>query len=379
MMYVSPLFIHHYSLHVIYSLVRKVPRPGRKTHAENAISFYRHVLAMNEGKVEPEAKDPPPVKKEAPRKPKESNKPHTMRVRNVEEIAKSGDGASVASMDSEEFLSQHNDLCEVCNDAGELVCCSTCNLVFHLACIRPPTSRYPPDRWCCAYCVAAGVKGHTKEARTRRRMAAAAREMTQLKNELNPDYNSESTDKTEDTSRRKRGRPPKTAKEAEDADDKKQPAIPRRGRSPRRPFKSEDTDETKDAEPEAKKAKIESDEGSPDDTEDDADGSPRRRSRERRQPALYNPQSGPAKRWQSDGKLEWKSLGSDSSDDEVDGASGNTDDDTDASAASLLCKFCHDDPSISVCCFCACRVCFGKHDKVSFNCFLILMQSPVSC
>jgi hypothetical protein len=311
---------------------------------------------MNEGKVEPEEKDPP-VEQEAPRKPKES-KPHTMRVRHIEEV---GDGASVESMDSEEFLNQHNDLCEVCNDAGELVCCSTCNLVFHLACIRPPTSRYPPDRWCCAYCVAAGVKGHSKEARTRRRMAAAAREMTQMKNELNPDYNSEATDKMDDGTGRKKGRPPKEPKEAEDDDDEKQPAKPRRGRPPKRALQSEDMNEAKNAESEAKKAKVESDEGNSDDTEEDAEGRPRRRSRERRQPALYNPQSGPAKKWQSDGKLEWKSLGSDS-DGDTDGTA-NTHDDTDASGKSVLCKFCHDDPSISVCCFCACRVCFGKHDK----------------
>ena len=30
------------------------------------------------------------------------------------------------------FFSQHNDLCEVCNEPGELLCCGSCNLVFHV-------------------------------------------------------------------------------------------------------------------------------------------------------------------------------------------------------------------------------------------------------
>ena len=29
------------------------------------------------------------------------------------------------------------------------------------------------------------------------------------------------------------------------------------------------------------------------------------------------------------------------------------------------CHFCNDDKDIPVCCFCGCRVCFGKHDQVS--------------
>lgn len=54
------------------------------------------------------------------------------------------DSDSLESMNSEEFLNQHNDTCDVCSLGGELLCCSTCNLVFHLECVRPMLKELPP-------------------------------------------------------------------------------------------------------------------------------------------------------------------------------------------------------------------------------------------
>eukprot|EP00985_Skeletonema_marinoi_P002003 scaffold814_cov128-Skeletonema_marinoi.AAC.8 len=51
----------------------------------------------------------------------------------------------------------HNDICECCGDLGELLCCSTCNLVYHIACTRPMLSELPEGDWSCAFCVAAGT------------------------------------------------------------------------------------------------------------------------------------------------------------------------------------------------------------------------------
>jgi len=51
----------------------------------------------------------------------------------------------------------HNDICECCGDLGELLCCSTCNLVYHLECTRPMLSVLPEGDWSCAFCVAAGT------------------------------------------------------------------------------------------------------------------------------------------------------------------------------------------------------------------------------
>ena len=42
--------------------------------------------------------------------------------------------SAAVPVDEDEFLSQHNDICEVCGIGGELICCATCNLVFHLNC-----------------------------------------------------------------------------------------------------------------------------------------------------------------------------------------------------------------------------------------------------
>ena len=45
-----------------------------------------------------------------------------------------------ANTDEKDFLDQHNDACEVCNQPGELLCCSTCNLVFHADVSTSPPS-----------------------------------------------------------------------------------------------------------------------------------------------------------------------------------------------------------------------------------------------
>lgn len=46
----------------------------------------------------------------------------------------------------------HNEVCEVCEKGGDLLCCDTCSLVFHLGCIRPKISSIPKGKWSCAYC-----------------------------------------------------------------------------------------------------------------------------------------------------------------------------------------------------------------------------------
>ncbi|KAL9186053.1 hypothetical protein ACHAXT_005291 [Thalassiosira profunda] len=48
----------------------------------------------------------------------------------------------------------NDDVCAVCNDGGELLCCGTCNRAYHLACVVPKLSSVPPGDWKCAYCLA---------------------------------------------------------------------------------------------------------------------------------------------------------------------------------------------------------------------------------
>jgi hypothetical protein len=48
------------------------------------------------------------------------------------------------------FLAAHDDYCKVCEYGGELICCATCNLVFHLECLRPKLMKLPPGKlYCC--------------------------------------------------------------------------------------------------------------------------------------------------------------------------------------------------------------------------------------
>lgn len=44
------------------------------------------------------------------------------------------------------FLAAHDDYCKVCEYGGELICCATCNLVFHLECLRPKLMKLPPGK-----------------------------------------------------------------------------------------------------------------------------------------------------------------------------------------------------------------------------------------
>ncbi len=64
-----------------------------------------------------------------------------------EQWATKNDEDSLESMNSEEFMNQHNDTCDVCSLGGELLCCSTCNLVFHLECVRPMLKELPPGMY----------------------------------------------------------------------------------------------------------------------------------------------------------------------------------------------------------------------------------------
>jgi hypothetical protein len=130
-----------------------------------------------------------------------------------------------------------------------------------------------------------------------------------------------------------------------------------------------------------------------------------REKRPRRQPTLFNPQNCPDSEWQSDEKLILRASLLSSEDDKSgtddikkkskdhgkkkkssdnENISSKTteiktnerkDDNVKSDAPTedqspvkknsgfLWCNFCKDDPSIPICCFCACRVCYGKHEK----------------
>jgi hypothetical protein len=55
------------------------------------------------------------------------------------------------NLDEKFFFDQHNDLCEVCNQPGFLLCCEKCNLVFHMHCVG---LQVEPEVYLCTYCLA---------------------------------------------------------------------------------------------------------------------------------------------------------------------------------------------------------------------------------
>ena len=55
------------------------------------------------------------------------------------------------NLEEQFFIDQHNDLCEVCNQPGFLLCCEKCNLVFHMPCVG---LQVEPEVFLCTYCLA---------------------------------------------------------------------------------------------------------------------------------------------------------------------------------------------------------------------------------
>jgi hypothetical protein len=70
-------------------------------------------------------------------------------------IAKTADKTPAAEIDGS------NEFCEVCNKEGNLLCCDTCSLVFHLGCLRPKLDVVPEGSWNCPYCVIDVSSGFT--------------------------------------------------------------------------------------------------------------------------------------------------------------------------------------------------------------------------
>lgn len=52
-------------------------------------------------------------------------------------------------------LQQDEDLevCAECGFGGEVICCDSCPLVYHLLCLNPPRTRVPRGDWNCPECV----------------------------------------------------------------------------------------------------------------------------------------------------------------------------------------------------------------------------------
>ena len=64
-----------------------------------------------------------------------------------------GSASKSKSKSSKKVNDIHNEECEVCDQVGDLLCCDTCTLVFHLKCLRPKLASVPKGDWSCAQCI----------------------------------------------------------------------------------------------------------------------------------------------------------------------------------------------------------------------------------
>jgi len=262
--------------------------------------------------------------------------------------------------------------CNVCIlSKGVLLNCSTCDLAFHLECIRPILRSYPTEDWSCSFCVVEQYKGYKSQIKIRRRARDGIRAMKKL-SELKLTQQ-KLYEECEDNSTIFYDCVGETLEEM--LERKIVAVIPDIHASKfcknltLGDYSKKHYEEIKDS-PSSTRASN---------------------RRSRRQPALYDPQNCAASEWQSDFLLESVIGEKGDMDNIFNGSSSmsseeeNVKDDKDVTVVreepqitpkknstrlrdvvasnSTWCDFCHDDKLISVCCFCACRVCFSKHDE----------------
>lgn len=249
--------------------------------------------------------------------------------------------------------------------------------------------------WSCAHCVITGVRGHKKHSKVWKAAAAAVRYMGRLRSKHEAGESGESEgeeSKDEDSAVEAESNADKAEKDEasrsddeKDEDDKKEESKEEDNDEEKDEGNDgEDTNENSDDDKKSRKGKGRSlalfklaDSLSPTMRVETSDLVVRGR-RPRKQPALYNPQIGPDSHWQSDEHHLIREIrdgssvdGSDLSDGEKEtkkkeATNGNCSGDEDGErkeVAFMWCNFCKDDPSVPICVFCACRVCFGKHEK----------------
>jgi chromodomain-helicase-DNA-binding protein 4 len=55
------------------------------------------------------------------------------------------------------YQTEHQDYCEVCRQAGEVILCDTCPKVYHRVCLDPELEETPQGDWSCSVCMKNGV------------------------------------------------------------------------------------------------------------------------------------------------------------------------------------------------------------------------------
>jgi PHD-finger len=381
--------------------------PGRKSNAEYAIQFYEYLLPLFKDQDTKEAmQEDVHVFNDD-----ETHQDGSISMNAPDESEKNLDGSSGGEESDEDItptsVEQRKDVCAVCADepGTSPLSCSKCSLIFHLSCVRPKLQELPSmssgeQGWLCSYCVLAQTKRNTKQ---RKQAAAAVRYMARLRkfhqrNSALPgnergdivsnnvcrnddDLVDAGDQKAEGTENIEMDVHSTVAESTElIVGTSEDPMDPKSSEAPQVAIPGAtanvDTSDKKEIDSSHCKKRSTS----------DVETSPQRSSKRcRKQPTLYDPQVVAASRWQTDELTAWKlaraeASGADSDDtgdprdDEDDGSYNKTDKahlGLSTSARKLLrdksdgiwCSFCQDDPDVPLCVFCACRVCFGKHEQ----------------
>ena len=129
----------------------------RQRHAKVAVGLLRRCLNAHCLAESKQSEYLAQIRKALDLAPTESDEAQPLQFEAAAATAVTPAAAAPSSDSKKPRHDEHNEVCEVCEKGGELLCCDTCNLVFHLECVRPKRSVIPKGRWSCAHCIVDGV------------------------------------------------------------------------------------------------------------------------------------------------------------------------------------------------------------------------------
>jgi len=105
--------------------------------------------------------------------PTPSKKRKHLSEEEIEEELESDSEDDTVQRGSKSSQSQESDdveCCAECGFGGEVICCDSCPLVFHMLCLRPPKTRVPRGEWYCPRCTDPKKKSSAAANKSKRKV-----------------------------------------------------------------------------------------------------------------------------------------------------------------------------------------------------------------
>mmetsp|Transcript_24493 Transcript_24493/g.37805 ORF Transcript_24493/g.37805 Transcript_24493/m.37805 type:complete len:954 (+) Transcript_24493:51-2912(+) len=254
------------------------------------------------------------------------------------------------STDNEEgdSVGTSNDNCEVCDEPGHLICCSTCPMVFHQDCVRPILRSVPKGDWSCPFCHVAGINVVKRGRRLSRDNACQGIDEMRAMAKERRNQNFGTGGASPSWPEKKNDSESKNMSSSSNKKTKHCEKHPTKAQTP--PVTAADSLSGKKRSLESLSSSVDTTTTTATTTTTTTPGNTRSK-RARKQPTLYDPQVGAASSWKTDGAAEWRYVSKD-----------------------YNCSLCHDIADITVCPYCGCRACFGKHKEES-----IILCDGIGC